>query len=539
MQVHDFIIVGAGSAGCLLANRLTASGKFSVLLIEAGGSDRRFMIRMPIGYGMSFYNPAVNWRYETGPQEALGGRTSYWPRGKALGGSSSINAMVFARGQSHDFDDWEAAGNPGWAFQDVLPYFKAFETFADGDRKWRGTGGELNVIDMGSQAHPLCETWLKAAEQAGYQRTPDYNGERQEGLAVYQITTRGGVRESAATAFLKPAMRRANLTVVTNAFATKLVFEGRKAVGVEYLSGGETIVATAGREVIVAAGAVNSPALLQHSGLGSPSLLGEFGIEVVRALPAVGANLQDHLGVDYLYRSRRPTLNSLLRPWWGRTVLGARYLLLRDGPLSLSVNQAGGFVRSRADREQVDMQLYFSPVSYSKPTPGVRKLMSPDAFPGFFIGISHCRPKSRGTIRIRSRDPLEAPQIEPNYLSAPEDLSNMLDGVRLIRRIARQPAMREAIEAELLPGAGVESEADLVADIRARSGSVFHASCTCRMGPDQRDSVVDHRLRVHGIGGLRVIDASVFPNVTSANTNAPTMMVAEKGGAMVLEDNSE
>jgi choline dehydrogenase len=536
MEVHDFIVIGAGSAGCLLANRLTQSGKFSVLLIEAGGSDRRFMVRMPIGYGMSFYDGSLNWRYETGPQESLAGRRSYWPRGKILGGSSSINAMIFARGQRHDFDDWQAAGNPGWGWDDVLPHFKAFETFSGGDRQWRGATGELNVVDMTPDVHPLCQIWLKAVEQAGYERTPDYNGEQQEGVAVYQITTRGGLRESAATAFLKPAISRRNLTVVTGALATRLLFEGRNAVGVEYLAGGRTMTAKAGREVIVAGGAVNSPALLQQSGLGSPDLLRGLGIPMVHALPAVGANLQDHLGIDYLYHSRRPTLNSLLRPWWGKLLLGARYLAFRDGPLSLSVNQAGGFVRSRADRPHVDMQLYFSPVSYSKPTPGVRKLMSPDPFPGFFIGISHCRPRSSGTIRIRSRDPLEAPLIEPNYLSAPEDLRDMLDGVRLIRRIARQPAMREVIEAELQPGTVAESEADLIADIRARSGSVFHASCTCRMGPDPQDSVVDHRLRVHGIGGLRVIDTSIFPYVTSGNTNAPTMMVAEKGAAMVLED---
>jgi choline dehydrogenase len=539
MDSWDFIIVGAGSAGCLIANRLTRSGKYKVLLIEAGGSDRRFMIRMPIGYGMSFYNAQVNWRYETGPQEALCGRTSYWPRGKVLGGSSSINAMIFARGQRHDFDDWKAAGNPGWGFDDVLPHFKAFEAFGDGDAKWRGKAGELNVVDMAPDAHPLCQTWLNAAEQAGYRRTGDYNGKDEEGVAIYQITTRGGMRESAATAFLAPAMRRPNLKVLTGAFATKLVFEGSRAVGVEYRLGSDTIVARAGREVIVAAGAVNSPVLLQHSGLGPEGLLKQFGIKVVHALPAVGANLQDHLGIDYLYRSRQPTLNTLLRPWWGRALLGARYLLFRNGPLSLSVNQAGGFVRSRADREHVDMQLYFSPVSYSKPTPGVRRLTSPDAFPGFFIGISHCRPKSRGTIRIGSRDTLEPPVIEPNYLSVPSDLAEMLQGVRLIRRIAGQPAMRAVIEEELKPGLAVESDADLVADIRARSGSVFHASCTCRMGPDPAQSVVDHRLRVHGIGGLRVIDASVFPNVTSANTNAPTMMVAEKGAAMVLEDIGE
>lgn len=536
MDPWDFIIVGAGSAGCLLANRLTKSGRHKVLLIEAGGSDRRFMIRMPIGYGLSFYDKAVNWRYETGPLAALAGRTSYWPRGKVLGGSSSINAMVFARGQRRDFDDWAAAGNPGWGFDDVLPYFKAFESFAGGDPAWRGRQGELNVIDMARDVHPLCGTWLGAAEEAGFSRTADYNGEQQEGVAIYQITTRGGFRESAATAFLRPAMRRSNLKVVTGAHATRILFESRRAVGVEYRSGDRTIAARAAREVIIAAGAVNSPALLQHSGLGSAALLDEFGIAVVNALPAVGANLQDHLGIDYLYRSRRPTLNSLLRPWWGRALLGARYLISRRGPLSLSVNQAGGFVRSSAAREHVDIQLYFSPVSYSRPTPGVRRLMSPDAFPGFFIGISHCRPQSRGTIRIGSRDPLAAPEIEPNYLSAPSDLEEMLEGVRLIRRIAAQPAMQAVIEEELKPGPGVRSDADLVADIRQRCGSVFHASCTCRMGPDPKTSVVDHRLRVHGIGGLRVIDASVFPSVTSANTNAPTMMVAEKGAAMVLED---
>jgi choline dehydrogenase len=536
MDPYDFIIVGAGSAGCLLANRLTASGRHSVLLIEAGGSDRRFMIRMPIGYGMSFYDASVNWRYETGPQAALAGRSSYWPRGKVLGGSSSINAMVFVRGQREDFDEWRDAGNPGWGFDDVLPHFRAFEDFTGGADDHRGAGGELRVSDVADQVHPLCGAFLAAAEQAGFERTRDYNGAVQDGVAVYQITTRGGLRESAATAFLRPAMRRGKLRVVTGALATKIVFEGRRAVGVEYLAGGRRAVARAGRSVIVSAGAVNSPVLLQHSGVGPGELLRGLGIPVVHALPAVGANLQDHLGVDYLYRSKVPTLNSLLRPWWGRMRLGARYLAFRDGPLSLSVNQAGGFVRSRPDKARVDTQLYFSPVSYSRPTPGVRRLTMPDPFPGFFIGISHCRPRSRGSVRIASGDPLAMPVIEPNYLSAWEDLRDMLDEVRLIRLIAAQPAMRELIAQEVKPGPAVTSDAELEADIRARAGSIFHASCTCRMGPDPAGSVVDHRLRVHGLEGLRVIDASIFPSVTSGNTNAPVMMVAEKGAAMMLED---
>ena len=537
MAEFDFIIVGAGSGGCLLANRLTRSGRFRVLLLEAGGSDRRFMIRMPIGYGHSFYNPKVNWRFETGPQEALAGRTSYWPRGKVLGGSSSINAMVYVRGQRDDFDDWEKAGNPGWGWKDVLPHFKSMETFERGGDAWRGGSGELHVTDMAPSVHPLCKDWLQAAEQAGFTRTPDYNGEHQEGISVYQISARNGIRASSATAFLHPAARRPNLKVVTGAFATRILFEGSRAAGVEYEVGGETLTARAGREVILSAGAVQSPMLLQHSGVGPGALLQKFGKTVVKDMAAVGGNLQDHLGIDYLYRSRKPTLNSLLRPWWGRILLGMRYVLFRDGPLSLSVNQAGGFVKSRPGLDRVDMQLYFSPVSYSKPTPGVRRLTMPDPFPGFFIGIQPCRPASRGSINIGSPDAKAAPVIEPNYLSAPGDMEEMLAGVRLIRRIAEQPAMRALIVDEMKPGKEMQSEDSLIADIRARSGSVFHASCTCRMGPDDGTSVVDARLRVHGLAGLRVVDASVFPNVTSGNINAPTMMVAEKGAAMILEDN--
>lgn len=532
----DFIIVGAGTAGCLLADRLTKSGKHRVLLLEAGGSDMRFMVRMPIGYGDSFYNPRVNWMYSTGPQEALAGRASYWPRGKVLGGSSSINAMVFVRGQREDFDEWQAAGNPGWGWEDVLPHFKSFEHFHGAPSEERGTSGELDVIDMDGQVHPLCERFLSAAEQAGFKRTEDYNGRHQEGVANYQITTRRGMRASAASAFLRPAMKRANLSVVTHALASKLILEGRNVVGIEYSVDGRQQTAKAKREVILAAGALGSPALMQRSGIAAGSLLQSLGIEVRHDLPAVGEHLQDHLGVDYLYRSRVPTLNGQLRSWTGRLLLGLRYLAFRDGPLSLSVNQAGGFVRS-SPQARVDTQLYFSPVSYSKPTPGVRRLTLPDPFPGFFIGTSHCRPRSRGNIRIASADPTAAPVISPNYLSAPEDMQEMIDGVRLIRRIAAQPPIASVIQEELRPGRAVETDAELADDIRNRAGSVFHASCTCRMGPDPALAVVDHRLRVHGLSGLRVIDASVFPSVPSGNTNAPTYMVAEKGAHMVLEDN--
>jgi choline dehydrogenase len=534
----DFIIVGAGTAGCLLADRLTKSGKHRVLLMEAGGSDRRFMVRMPIGYGHSFYNPRVNWMFWSGAQEALAGRRIYFPRGKLLGGSSSINAMVFVRGQHRDFDDWRDAGNPGWGWDDVLPHFKSFERFHGKASVERGTDGPLDVIDMAGGVHPMCYGFLAAAGQAGFAATPDYNGGQQEGVAIYQITTRNGMRASAATAFLYPALKRDNLQLVTGAVATRLVFDGRKVVGVEYSAGATKHTAGARREVILSAGAVGSPTLMQRSGLGAGDMLRTLGIPVVHDLPAVGEHLQDHLGVDYLFRSRKPTLNGQLRSWTGRLMLGLRYLAFRDGPLSLSVNQAGGFVRSDPTRGHVDTQLYFSPVSYSKPTPGVRRLTLPDPFPGFFIGISHCRPRSRGSIRIASADPDAAPVIDPNYLSHPADMAEMLAGVRLIRKIAAQPAMAELIEEELKPGVAVTTDEELSDDVRRRSGSIFHASCTCRMGRDPRSSVVDHRLKVHGLSGLRVIDASVFPQVTSGNTNAPTFMVAEKGAATVLEDHA-
>ncbi|AGT08910.1 GMC family oxidoreductase [Paracoccus aminophilus] len=536
MAEFDIIIVGAGSAGCVLANRLSASGKLRVLLLEAGGSDRRFMIRMPIGYGHSFYNPKVNWRFETGPQEALGGRNSYWPRGKVLGGSSSINAMVFVRGQREDFDDWKAEGNPGWGWDDVLPHFKAIESFERGADDYRGGSGELAVTDMTPSVHPLCHDWLDATEEAGMRRTRDYNGAAEEGTSVYQISARKGVRASTATAFLRPAMGRANLTVVTGALARRVLFEGNRAVGVEYETNGQIQTARAWREVVLSAGAVQTPMLLQHSGVGPGEVLRRFGKPVVKDMPGVGRNLQDHLGIDYLFRSKVPTLNSQLRPWLGRIMLGMRYVLFRNGPLSLSVNQAGGFVRSRPGLDRVDQQLYFSPVSYSKPKPGVRRLTMPDPFPGFFIGVQPCRPDSRGRIEISAADPHAAPLIEPNYLASQNDIDQMLDGVRLVRRISEQPAIAKYIETEMQPGREVQSEEALIADIRARSGSVFHASCTCRMGPDPARDVVDARLRVHGIEGLRVIDASVFPNVTSGNINAPTIMVAQKGAAMMLED---
>ncbi len=538
MTEYDFIVVGAGSAGCVLADRLSANGKFRVLLLEAGGSDLNFWIWMPIGYGKTFYKPSVNWMYHTEPEPALNGRVSYWPRGKVLGGSSSINAMVYIRGQARDFDEWKEMGNPGWGWEDVLPYFRKSETNDRGGDAFRGDSGPVHVATMNRDLHPLCHDFIAAGEQLQFPHNPDFNGAGQEGVGTYQNTAKGGMRMSTARAYLRPARHRANLRVETHALAERVLFDGRRAVGLRYRRNGQVVEARARREVILSAGAVNSPQLLQLSGIGPGALLAAKGVEVVHALDGVGRNLQDHLGLDYLYRSRVPTLNTQLYPWYGKLWHGLRYVLTRRGPLSLGVNQAGGFVRSRPGLEHPNMQLFFSPVSYTKAPPGKRPLMNPDPFPGFLLGVQPTRPTSRGHLEIRSADPSEAPAIHPNYLATDIDIQEMLEGARLMRRLAEAPALARLIEAEILPGPHVRSDDDLITDIRNRAGTVFHPVSTCRMGPDARHDVVDARLRVHGIGGLRVVDASIFPTLTSGNTNAPAIMVGEKGADMILHDNA-
>ena len=536
MDSCDFVIVGAGSAGCVLANRLTESGRHRVLLLEAGGSDRNFWVRMPIGYGKTFHHPRLNWRYTSDAVPGLDGRTTYWPRGKVLGGSSAINAMVFIRGQREDYDGWEALGNPGWGWSDVGPVFRRMEDFPRGADEHRGAGGPLTVTDISGSEHPTCGAFIAACEAVGIARNTDFNGATQEGAGLYQITTRKGVRASAAAAFLRPAMRRPNLRVVTHAHVTRILFEGRRAIGVEYRVGDRVHRVGAAREVILSAGAVNSPQLLQLSGVGPASLLGNQCIPVVQALPGVGENLQDHLCIDYIYRANRPTLNSVLRPWWGRMAVGLRYVTTRSGPLSLSVNQAGGFFRSDPSRTRPNLQLYFSPLSYTRATPGKRQLMLPDPEPGFLLSVSNCHPKSRGQVRLRSADPLAAPSIRPNYLAAREDVEELVDGALMLRRIAAAAPLAAIVERELRPGVGVTSRDEMEADLCERAGSVFHASGTCRMGPDPATDVVDARLKVHGLAGLRVVDASIFPLLPSGNINGPAMMTGWKGAELILAD---
>ncbi|MCP4877480.1 MAG: choline dehydrogenase [Gammaproteobacteria bacterium] len=530
----DYVIIGAGSAGCVLANRLSANGRHRVLVLEAGGSDQRFWIQTPIGYGKAFYDEAVNWKYSTESEPNLNNRSSYWPRGKVVGGSSSINAMVYIRGNHQDYDEWRDMGNPGWGWQDVLPYFKKLETYAGGGNDYRGDGGPLYVNNVSSEYHPLCHRFVEAAGQLGFAFNPDFNGESQEGVGFYQITTKNGRRMSAARAYLHPALKRSNCELIKHAQVTRILFNDNTASGVEYVAKGQTCSVKANREVILSAGAINSPQLLQLSGVGDPNLLRSFGIEPLVDLPGVGRNLQDHLDYSLYYRSRVPTLNNRLRPWWGKMLCGMQYLLFHKGLLSLSVNQAGGFLRSHPARPRPNIQMYFAAITYTKAPPGERPLLQPDPYPGFLNSIGPTRPSSRGHLQIACANPLAPVTINPNYLSTEDDVTQMLEGARLLRQLAQTPALSAIIERETRPGPTIRTDAELIEDIRNRADTVFHPSCTCMMGPDAKTAVVDTNCRVYGVDRLRVVDTSIFPTITSGNTNGPTIMVAEKAADMIL-----
>lgn len=520
----------------MLADKLTANGRHKVLLLEAGGSDRRFYISMPLGYGKLFYDPKVNWLYKTEPDRGLAGQQDLWPRGKVLGGSSSINAMVYIRGQREDYEGWKSSGNLGWGWDDVLPAFKALEDNESGADDYRGEGGPLFINANSRGRHALCEPFFAASAAAGLTYNPDFNGAAQEGVGNYQMTIKNGRRNSAARAFLRPAMKRKNLRVETHAHVTRILLEGLRAVGVEYVQNGATKTALASAEVILSGGAVNSPQLLQLSGIGPAPLLKSLGIDVRLANANVGANLQDHQGINYTWRMKVPTLNDELRPWWGKLRVGAKYLLTQTGPLSLSINHGGGFFRTSAKHDRPNMQLYMQAFSTLLPKAGERPILSPDPFSGMSLGLSNCRPTARGEIMISSADPFKHPRITPNVFSTAHDVEEMLDAVKFLRVIAAQSPLAELCAEELRPGAAVQSDAEIITDFRQRSGTVYHPSCTCRMGPVAKSSVVDSRLRVHGVEGLRVIDASALPTITSGNINAPTIMLAWKAAEMVLAD---
>lgn len=535
-EQFDYVVVGAGSAGCVVASRLAEGGKARVLLLEAGGSDRTVWIQLPIGYGRTFFDPRVNWMYDTAPVPGLGGRSSYWPRGKVVGGSGSINAMVHVRGQRHDFDDWRDMGNPGWGWDDVLPWFIKAEDSEVIEPGWRGQGGPQHVTDLAAKVHPLCRRFIEAGQSLGLPLSPDFNGSQSEGLGTFQITTRDGRRASTANEYLRPAIRRGGITLRTRAQVTRILFEGKRAVGVEYSHKGHLHQVRAAGEVILCGGAINSPQLLQLSGVGDGAHLQGLGIDVVEHRAGVGANLQDHLAVSYFHASAVPTLNDELGPLSGKIRAALAYAWNRSGPLAMSVNQAGGFVRGTPEASRVNLQLYFSPVSYTKTPLSERKLANPDPFSAFLLSFNACRPTSRGWLRIASPDPLAHPEIQPDYLSTEHDIEEARQGMALIRRIAQASPLADVITGQLVPGPEVVSDDQWLEDFRARADTVYHPSCTCMMGPDPAGAVVDARLRVHGIDGLRVIDASAFPTVTSGNTNAPVVMLAEKGAAMVIED---
>lgn len=533
---YDYVIVGAGTAGCVLANRLSADGKTRVLLLEAGGSDQIVWIQLPIGYGRTFFDRQINWMYDTQPVPGLGGRESYWPRGKVIGGSGSINAMVHVRGQPHDFEDWAALGNQGWGWDDVLPYFVKAEDHDLGAGSYHGAGGPQHVTDISAKAHPLSRTFIETGKALGLPFAADLNSPQGEGVGIYQINTRHGRRASTANEYLRPALRKGGVTLRTKSHATRILFEGTRATGIAYQRGGKTFEARATREVILSGGSINSPQLLSLSGIGDAAVLKPLGIDVLVDAKAVGRNLQDHLAISYFYKTRVPTLNDELRPLWGKIKAGLHYAWNRGGPLSMSVNQGGGFVRSGPDAPRVNLQLYFSPVSYTQTPLSERKLLNPDPFSAFLLSFNSCRPTSRGHLQITSADPFEYPSIQPNYLSTQLDIDEAIAGNRMLRAIAQTAPLSDIITEELVPGAHLQGDEALLEDFRNRADTVYHPSCTCMMGPDPATSVVDARLRVHGVQGLRVVDASVFPTITSGNINAPTVMVAEKGAAMILED---
>ena len=531
----DYIIVGGGSSGATLAGRLSSNPSVKVLLLEAGPSDGSLKIKVPLGYGSLFYDQKFNWKYETEPEAELNGRRMYWPRGKVLGGSSAINAMVYVRGHQNDFKDWEKVA-PSWSWSNVEPLFKKIEAWKGKSSSARGSSGPVGVSNVERDVHPLTNKYLEAGQELGFPLNRDYNGSHMEGVSVYQTTIANGLRVSSASAYISKRNSGRNLRVITNAHVTKLIFDGRRATGVCFSQGNrETTVLTDG-EVILSAGALNSPHLLYLSGLGPANELQPHGISVLQDMPHVGRHLQDHIGVDFTLAVNRPSLNQKLRPVLGKFLVGLEYLFFKSGPLAMSLNQAGGFVKSDPSLEAPDLQLYFSPLSYSTAPQGKRPLMSPDPYPAVRLGFNPTKPTSEGWISLKSSDPFESPKFVGNYLSTEEDKKVMISGMHLMRKFLKTKAMRDIVEEELSPGSDFNDDKSFMDFARSEGGTVFHQCGTCRMGKDISSSVVDESLKVHGIDGLRVADASIFPRITTGNTNAPSIMVGEKAADIILAE---
>jgi len=527
----DYVVVGAGSAGCVIANRLSADGRHSVLLLEAGPPDRYPWIHVPIGYAKTMFHPVLNWRFYTEPEPTMNGRKIYWPRGRTLGGSSAINGLIYIRGQREDYDHWAALGNPGWSYADVLPWFRALEHNVRGASEFHGDTGPLWASDI-VEPHPLVDAFIAGAQELGIPRNDDFNGATQEGAGYYQLTTRHGLRCSTAVAYLRPARSRANLDVRTGAQATRVRFDGRRARGVVYRQGGRDVDVAARREVILCAGALQSPQLLQLSGVGPPDLLQRFGIPVVHPLPGVGENLQDHLQARVIFRCTQPiTTNDVLRTWSGKLRMGLDFLFRRRGPMAVGINQGGLFARALPGSARPDVQFHFATLSSDMAGSPVH------TFSGFTMSVCQLRPESRGTVHLATPDPMAAPAMQPRYLSAAHDRETLLAGLRLARRLAATNAMAPLVAGEYRPGPDAQDDDALLEFARDTGGTIFHPSGTTKMGPaSDATAVVDAALRVHGCASLRVVDCGVMPTLVSGNTNAPAVMMAEKASEMILAD---